>query len=221
MELETYLQDWDRRNAEEHRDVQLFQPESVRTLTRQQKQHFAQVFYHIRGHFHDFLWLVGNRTPDKRTRDAILENIHEEWGGDYGKSHERLYFDFAQSLGVDVSQECWTEESYLPFTREFNRGHLRFLATSDWDSVYAALSAYERLDNVDYADLEKMAKAMGTGGDALLFFTVHSQVEHFDMVSQDLEPIWNRNPEAVRNGYEFIGRHQNRMWRNLSDEVFR
>ena len=67
----------------------------------------------------------------------------------------------------------------------------------------------------------KLAKNMGVKESALLFFEVHSKVQHYDMASEslDLKHIWDKNPEKVSEAFRFIGDHQNWMWRNLSECV--
>lgn len=166
------------------------------------------------------MWYLGNTAPDEQSKQAILDNIREEFGG-RGKSHERLYADFTQSLGVDLTDEVLHERTYLPFARAFNKEHLIWLHNHDWDSRTAAFSAYERLDNVDYEDLFTLAKNLGVPHTALRFFEVHKHVTHYEMASSsfDLGGLWGRNSEKVMEAYQFIGDHQNKMWSQLSDEV--
>ncbi len=177
-----------------------------------------KLFYHARGHFHDFLWYVGNFAPDHKQRQKVLANIAEEFGS--SKSHEQLYFEFAQAVGTDLSKEVVGGENYLPFIREFNKGHLDYLHTHDWDGCLCAFAAYERLDNVDYRDLYILAKAICENESALTFFKVHAFVKHFDMADQgDLQRIWNASPEKLKNAFEFIADHQAKMWKALSGSI--
>jgi len=220
--LNQYLENWDLARRKEHSKIALFDPTLSRNLTSSEKKHFVKVFYHLRGHFHDFLWFVASHAPNAKAKRTILENIEEELGGNR-KSHEQLYFDFAHSFGVDLKDEVVNQTSYVLFAREFNRKHLEYLANSDWDGKVIAFAAYERLDNVDYADLLSLAKSIGATKEALTFFTVHAQVQHYEMARDkfSLENLWDRNDQEVREGFSFIGDHQNQMWRDLSDSVFR
>src|SRR6056297_3625328 len=89
----------------------LFDVNRTKHWTAEQKQFFCKVFYHLRGHFHDFLWLMGNYAPSLEAKNIFLNNIGEEFG-ESRRSHEQLYIDFAHSLNVDIPQEMITEEYY-------------------------------------------------------------------------------------------------------------
>src|SRR3989344_3782020 len=159
---------------------------------------------------------MANHAPDAKAKRVILDNIEEEFGSNR-KSHEQLYFDFANSFGVDLIDEVVNQTSYVPFAREFNRKHLEYLANSDWDGKVIAFAAYERLDNVDYADLLSLAKNIGATKEALTFFTVHAQVQHYEMARDkfSLENLWVKEAEKVKEGFNFIAAHQNQMWKDL------
>lgn len=221
MDMETlssYLQEWDAKNRETHRSIPLFDPEQTRNWSSEQKIFFVKLFYHARGHFHDFLWYMGNFAPDHKQRQKVLANIAEEFGS--AKSHEQLYFEFAKAIGADLSQEIVEEVNYLPFIRQFNKGHLNYIHTHDWDGRLCAFAAYERLDNVDYEDLYVLAKTICSDESALVFFKVHALVRHFDMADQgDLQRIWEISPEKLKSAFEFIADHQTRMWRELSSAI--
>ncbi len=220
MTLPEFLTSWDERNLAAHCEIDLFQPEKSGQLTREQRIYFAKIFYHARGHFHDFLWFMGSHAPNHAQKKKIIDNITEEFGG--SRSHEELYIDFATSLGADLTRELVQGENYLPWLRDFNRGHLEYLQAHDWDGRLAAFLAYERLDNVDYQDLLRLVESFGvTDPNGLMFFKVHSLVHHFDMANKgDLERIWAARPDVVTDAFDFIAEHQNRMWRRLSEEVF-
>ena len=219
--LEEFLEEWDRKNTEQHNKIALFNPEMVETLNIEQRHYFVRVFYHLRGHFVNFLWYAGNTAPNEQIKKVILDNIREEFSGKE-KSHEQLYWEFAQGLGVDLTDELLNERTYVPFANDFNRKHLEWLHSHDWESGMAAFSAYERLDNIDYADLLTLAKNFGAEGRSILFFEVHSKVRHYEMVSEgfNLGALWDKSRDKVIEAYEFIWDHQNEMWRNLSDAVF-
>lgn len=217
MNLDDYLNQFDKEQTEAYRRIPLFKSP---VLTRDQQQYFAKVFYHLRGHFRDFLWLMGNFAPDERSKRVILDNIQEEFGGN-GKSHEALYFDFARALSVNLADELLSQPNYLDFARDFNLGHRQFLLEHDWETGVATFCAYERLDNTDYRFLERLVRGFGLSDDALRFFTVHTRVEHYGAAKDGLglENIWQQNPGKVREGFSFIGSHQAQMLRDLSDAV--
>lgn len=88
-----------------------------------------------------------------------MKNISEELNSS-SKSHEQLYIEFANSVGANLEKELIDEENYLPFLQDFNRGHLKWLHAHDADERFAALSAYERLDNIDYVYLMNMVESL-------------------------------------------------------------
>ena len=201
------------------RIIPLFNPNLTQRWSHIQKQYFSKVFYHLRGHFHEFLWLLGNFSPDIKTKQVILRNIYEEFG-ESRRSHEQLYFDFAAALGVDLKREIVFEETYLEFARKFNKGHLEWLLDHCWEEKQAAFSAYERLDNIDYPYLFLLGKSLGLAGEKLIFFKVHIKVAHYASTESLLETIWQQNAGQVANGFHFIFDHQLKMWHNLSEVLF-
>lgn len=221
MTLEEFLENWDAQNRAFHKQIPLFNPELSKNLSKEQQRYFARVFYHLRGHFHDFLWYMGNHAPDTESKKVILDNIAEEFGSN-GRSHERLYLDFAACLGVDLTDEVIHQKTYLPFAREFNKKHLEWLASNDWQSQLATFTAYERLDNVDYNDLLDLVKSFDVTENGLLFFKAHSRVNHYEMARDgfQLRKLWSKNPQKIKEAYTFIRNHQNKMWKDLSDAVF-
>jgi hypothetical protein len=196
--------------------VELFKPATKLTLEQQQK--FAKVFYHIRGHFDRFLFILGAFAPSKKYKDVVLQNLKGEFSEDL-ESHEQLYINFCNSLGVDIIEEIVSEENYLPFAKRFNFDIQKYLLQNNYTFKWAAFSAYERLDNVDYNGLYNLAKSFGIDNDALIFFDVHRQAEHFEITEDLLLECWEGSPEDVKQAFKFILSHQLEMWRNLSDEI--
>jgi len=178
----------------------------------------VHLFYHARGHFYKFLWLLGNVAPDKDAKAQVLENIDEEFGGD-GLSHEHLYYEFAQALGIDVSDEFFHEPNHLPTLQQYNLGHLTWLDAQDWHGKWAGFSAYERLDNMDYHHLEQLVKSLGVTGRGLAFFKIHHKADHFDRTYDTLMTVWQQQPEKVKTAFDFIGEHQLGMWQWLSETL--
>ncbi|VEG90377.1 iron-containing redox enzyme family protein [Legionella spiritensis] len=200
--------------------IPLFNPQKTRTWNHDQKKYFAAVFYHLRGHFINFMWYVANFSSNEQTKQIIINNIHEELGIGTRFSHELLYERFATQCGVDIHSEIVSETHYTPFAREFNKSHLQWLTCHDEDERIAAFAAYERLDNLDYPDLLELARSLSLPQSALTFFNVHVYVEHFDSTIELLLPIWHDTPEKLKSAFDFIYSHQYKMWRNLSDSVF-
>jgi len=216
--LETYLQTWDTAYDNKSCRIPLFDLSKPPQLSLAQKQLFVKSFYHARGHFYRFLWYVGSFANTADEKKVVVDNIVEEFGG-ARRSHEQLYFDFAQSLDVDLVSEIQSEAAYLPFLKVFNQGHIDWLLTKDWNHKWAAFSAYERLDNIDYENLYKLVSSLGLDEKALRFFDAHRWVKHYEGASNSLLKIWELHPQSVKSSFEFIGAHQLQMWRNLSNLV--
>jgi len=225
--MQDFLRLWDHDYARAAQAIALFDQTKPLEWTPAQQEFFARALYHSRGHFYKFLWYLGSISPSKECKEVILANIKDEFGicadGVSRFSHEQLYWNFAEAVGLDkntlIREEVLAEATNLPFIREFNEGHLDYILTQPWNYVWAAFSAYERLDNLDYENLYRLAVRLGVSGKALVFYEVHREVEHYEAATPLLEEIWRRNPDAVRGGFEFIASHQIKVWQRMSDAV--
>lgn len=219
--LEDFLQAWDAYYSSLVENLELFNSNYITKWSLFQRQHFVKTFYHIRGHFHDFLWYMGNFAPNKKSKDMILQNIIDELG-DHGMSHEKLYHLFAEQLGVDLTNEMIEQETYLPFIQEFNKGYIRWLHKHDWTTRVSAFAALERLDNVDYANTKKIAENLGVQNRGLAFFNVHMNSKHFEHVLNDeFYEVWESEPEKVKYAFDFVAKYQAGAWKALSDEILK
>ncbi len=194
--------------------------DDAKTLSKKQQQLFVKLFYHARGHFDRFLWILASLAPNPEYRSIALQNIADELGGTNTRSHEQLYLRFADTLGVDALAEQKSEKNYMHFLKAFNKGHIEALLNGNWEEKWSIFSAYEYLDVVDYNNLYTLALAMGLSGDALTFFEVHRDADHFGDNYQLLEKVWEKDANLVTKAFTFIGNHQLKMWKKLSAEVF-
>lgn len=213
--LEKFLKKWDNEYQEKISHIPLFNIEKL-DWSDDHKQFFCKLLYHARGRLRDFLWHLGNIAPDKKSKDLVLYNFSEEFGG-HSPSHEELYFYFTKDLGIFASQEVMDQQYYLPFFKRYNEELLTWLRNHDWDDCISAFSAYERLDNADYSNLYEVAKKLGASNKGLIFFKIHAKAEHFTATVEVLNHVWKRNEEIVKKAFAFIGEHQAKMWKNLSD----
>lgn len=218
--LSQFLQFSDMNYHNSLKSIPLFDPQMTTHWDALQKKQFASIFYHLRGHFINFAWYIANFSSDEQVKKIILNNIQEELGLGNRFSHELLYKRFAQECNVDIHDEIVNETSYLPFAKEFNKSHLRWLSQHQHDERLAAFSAYERLDNLDYPPLCAMAKSLNLSQHALAFFNVHTHVNHFDSTIELILPIWVKEPHKIINSFNFIYSHQYNMWCALSNLVF-
>jgi len=219
VDLDEFIVLWDKEYLDKLKKIPLFQTDLTSQWNESQKASFAKIFYHLRGHFHDFLWYVGNHAEDKETKDVILKNIAEELNGS-ARSHEQLYMDFSASLGVDNSKAFLDSTNYLPFAKEFNHSHMKWLHENSADHRFCALSAYERLDNTDYMHLLELVKSLNVDRKGQIFFKIHSVVEHFAPTYEKLKDIWHNSENIVKDSFTFIGYTQLNMWNNLSEVIF-
>ncbi len=218
-ELESFLQAWTERYIAAVSKIDLFNAQLTAAWAQQQRLQFVRLFYHVRGHFYKFLWLLGNHAPNKAAKEQIVYNIIEEFGGD-NPSHEELYYKFVRSLGFDVENEFISEEYHHPVIKEFNIGHLQWLQKADWVGKWSAFSAYERLDNIDYEKLLALAQSLGVTGDGLTFFIIHNKADHFERTYEGLIDVWNTDKYRVQEAFEFIAQHQIKMWSMLAKNIF-
>lgn len=218
--LNQFLMHTDNEYHKKITSIPLFNIKKTASWTKKQKHLFAAIFYHLRGHFIDFMWFIANFAPDIQTKSIILENIKEEIGTANKLSHEKLYAYFANEYDVDIHDEIINETHYLPFAKQFNKEHLAWLATHDAEEQIAAFSAYERLDNIDYIYLTECALSINTSSKGMIFFRTHTHVTHFSAVVEKIVPIWEHSSDKIKNAFEFIYSHQINMWQRLSDEIF-
>lgn len=220
-EFQEFINEWEEGYRRRAAAIPLFS-EQAAGLGTEQKRLFVRLFYHARGHFYLFLWIMASLAPSADYRSVVIRNINDELGGldETHVSHEQLFFRFAKTIDTLVEEEAKTEENYLPFLREFDEGHIRSLMNADWDGKWSIFSAYELLDNTDYNNLYVLAENLGARGDALTFFDVHRHGDHFGETFQLLQKTWDKDPDVVKKSFDFIGEHQLRMWRYMSGLVF-
>lgn len=141
---------------------------------------------------------MGNFAPDKRTKEMVIENIRDEFNRD-GLSHEQLYLLFAQSFGVDLTNELLEENAYFPFARGYINAQLKWLRSYDWDHRLAFFAAIERLDNIDYVNFRNVAINMGTDKKYLTFFNVHISAKHFEgILANSFSNLWKKNKTLLK-----------------------
>lgn len=96
-------------------------------------------FYKIVAPFTGLLCSLGGRSPDLRTRFALMDNIYEEMGcGELEAAHPSLYLRMLASIGV--SAETAEASPTLPSIRRINE-HLADVVTHEPFAVACALLA--------------------------------------------------------------------------------
>lgn len=218
LSLDNFIGEWQKNYESDVKEISLFNPNVTKNWSKKKQGEFAKLFYHLRGNFHHFLWYIGNHSPNASVKQIVVDNIAEEFSIN-GRSHELLYYDFSNEVGINIADEIQTKICYLPFSVEFNEGHLNWLRKNDWESGFCAFSAYEKLDNVDYNYLYQLADSFNLPRKALIFFSTHQHVDHFDNTKELLSTVWNTSQEKVCNAFAFIANHQITMWKNLSEAM--
>jgi hypothetical protein len=220
--MKEYIKNWQKNYKESLEDIELFKFGAGLEMNSRQKRLFVKLFYHARGHFSDFLWIVANNTASYRVRLLVLENIKDELGcvqrGDL--PHEQLFLQFANTFDKSIRKEILNQEYYVDFLKDFNEFHRKTLQSATPEEQWALFSAYELLDTVDYEALYTLAKDMGSSKKELIFFDVHRQGDHFTSTYKALLIIWEKDQKVVRKAFSIIEKSQLAMWRRLSDEVF-
>ena len=218
--LQAYIEGWANRYQNEVQKIDLFKRDRVELWRENDKKLFLGVFYHLRGHFAEFLWHMGSFAPNKKTKQLILGNIEDEFNLN-GFSHEELYLRFASSFNIDLTYELIDEKFYRPFAREYIKGQLRWLRMNDWDSRLSAFAAIEFLDNVDYINFKEVAIWMGAEKNALTFFNVHIYADHFESIlNSEFILLWKENSDLIKKVFEFVLEYQISMFKKFSNEIF-
>lgn len=212
--LEHFIKNWGNNYAQDAEKLPLFNTNLVKKWSTHNIKRFVTCFYHIRGHFHDFMWQVASKSKKPSVKKIILDNISEEINCS-GKSHEKLYLQFAHSLNINLEQEFATQQHNSDIAQLFNKGHLLWLSQHSPNACFAAFSAYEKLDNLDYKYLYNIAKTIQNDNVALTFFKIHNQVKHFDNTYKALAEVWINSHKTVIDAFNFIGEHQLKMWQEL------
>lgn len=215
--LSEFVQDWTTQYQQQAQSLKLFTPNSIDWSTHNRAK-FAKLFYHIRGHYYQFLWYVGSTAPSWDYKKIVLDNTTEEFGKG-SKSHDQLYWQFAKDCGVDIIPEIFSEEYNLEFVRKFNHNFLELTLKEDWDKIWGAFSAYEALDNSDYSNLLRLVNDnFELSASGKVFFKVHANATHYESTEQLLTTIWNENPQAVKDGFGWVMKNQLAMWQELGDQ---
>ena len=215
-----FLSDWDKRYQGVVQKNPLFHPEITTQWSIAQKKQLVGYLYHIRGHFHELLWEMGNSAPDSDFKEMIIDNIRDEFGGN-GLSHEKLYYLFAEHFGLDLTLELLDNRYYADFIKHYQNTVLRWFKKADWDYKLSAFAAIERLDNIDYANLLGLANSL----DSLLpretaFFYIHMNVAHFsDKMKAALFIIWSKNRGIIEESFQVVLTVQTAMWQALFEHI--
>ena len=137
-------------------------------------------------------------------------------------SHEQLYAKFAEQLGEPNVLEYVTDELSYKNVHNFVKSQceLVVLHADDFDFIWSAYTAIEALDNVDYKHLLQMAEGVFVSEEGLEFFRVHMLVQHYEVATPLLLPIWVRDDETVRRAFSEVANLQLQAWKNLSAAYF-
>jgi hypothetical protein len=148
---------------------------------------------------------------------VVIDNLWEEFGQTI--SHEQWYYKFADEFGVDCKKEILDEKYNYQWIKDYNEEHIQFILTKPFEQVWAIFGAYEALDKIDYNILYQLAENLGSTKQGLVFFEIHHRAEHFETISPLLQQIWDKDPQTVMTGFEFIFQHQLQMWEKLGEEI--
>lgn len=220
IEFNNFLIAWDKRYQAIIQHNPLFHAPTTTRWSNAQKERLVGYLYHIRGHFHQLLWEMGNSAPTASFKEMIMDNIRDEFGGS-GLSHEVLYYLFAQHFGLDLRLELLDNQYYAEFIRRYQDTVLRWFKLAEWDAKLCAFAAIERLDNIDYTQLLGLATSLDNlNPRETAFFYIHMNVAHFsDKMKDALMLIWSKNRGIVEESFEIVLTVQTAMWQALFDHV--
>ncbi len=229
--LSSYVAKWVGGYRQKQQAIPLFNPTLTRGFSLEQKRLFFERLNELRRHFNALLGDLMAFAPSQAYKQALLSNLMEETGvskdGTNMVSHDELYNISARAVGVEMIQSIHRGRTKTPYGKEFNEKFSAWIieqlavygAEKGWNRIWAAVEAYEKLDNVDYPAFLELAKSFGLTGEALVFFDIHVSVEHYEHGEKLLEDVWERDPDSVRAGFQFIEDIQLTALRALSDDI--
>lgn len=231
MNLEFYVKKWVDDYRAKQQQISLFNPDLTAQFTLGQKRLFFERLEELRRHFNALLGELMAFAPTQVYKHALLANLKEETGvsddGREVRSHDELYNISARAVGVEMIHSIYAGRTRTPYGKRFNEEFSAWIieqlavygAERGWNRIWGAVEAYEKLDNVDYPALLELAKSFGLSGEALVFFEIHVCVEHYEHGEKLLEGIWEKDPDSVHAGFEFIERIQLTALQALSDDL--
>ena len=92
------------------------------------------------------------------------------------------------------------------FFREFDNNHIKWIVEHDSEpSNLGIFAAYEKLDNIDYANLLNLVRSIGINEPgALIFYIIHSNANHFERLNSNLKEMWKKDREEIIIAFHFI-----------------
>ncbi|MEB3826155.1 iron-containing redox enzyme family protein [Phormidium sp. CCY1219] len=220
VSLRQFVEPWYEKYAQSLNAMKLFTAHEQ--LTKEQQIYFVQLVYHLyRLSSQEILWYLGNHAPNLTIKQSIIDNIREEMGG-AGRSHEEMYHNFAVAVGIDIKSKYFMDDTYPSFVSGYKRGWIEWLQSGedqDTHSIACLLSAWEKLDNVDFLALLRVAETFNVPQNALTFFKVHCEAKHFEIMEPVLLPLWEKNSQKVEEIFQFVSQYELKMRQQLSDAV--
>lgn len=114
-------------------------------------------FYKIVSPFTGLLCSLGGRSPDLKTRFALLDNIYEEMGcGDLDAAHPSLYLRMLASIGV--TEDAAEASPTLPSIRRINEHLEEVVAQKPFAVACALLASAEATIPPSFPVLANMAR---------------------------------------------------------------
>jgi nucleoside-diphosphate-sugar epimerase len=214
-EFDQFIREWDQLYKDDIATIPLFDKKVTGAWSRQRQGYLAGVLYHVRCHFGEVLWEMGNVAPPE-FRPIIVANIKDELGVGQ-ENHEHLYQRLANRVGCDLKFEKFDKKYYLPFLQFYNEAQMRAIHEFPWDEVLLGFGVGEHLDYMDYSNMQSIFQSFGVEGDDLAFFQTHLIADHFDgPLAKYVLDAWENNQPLVRDAFDRVRHFQIMMWRELS-----
>lgn len=156
-------------------------------------------FYKIVSPFTGLLFTLAGRSPDLKTRFALMDNLYEEMGcGDLDSAHPSLYLRMLSSIGV--SAETADAAPTLPSIRRINEHLDEIVSQQPFAVACAVLASAEATIPPSFPVLATMARTAfpavdtaffdrhgprdeGHSDDAALLFALNAEPSHYPLVA--------------------------------------
>ncbi|MBP7251925.1 MAG: CADD family putative folate metabolism protein [Alphaproteobacteria bacterium] len=184
-------------------------------ITPEQLKDYAAQYYHHVAAFPRYLGAIHSQCEDATQRRAILENLNDEEGVGYDKSHPELWLQFAAGVGADED----SVKSSVP------RPAIQKVIKTFFDAAHSsyhvglgALYAYEsQVPEIADSKITGLKTQYGINDAATLqFFEVHktADVEHRQVLKDILDTLPEDKKQEAAQAAE---RAATALWDFLSE----
>lgn len=159
-------------------------------ITGEQLKDYAAQYYHHVAAFPRYLGAIHSQCEDAVQRRAILDNLNDEEGVGYDKSHPELWLQFAAGVGADAAT-VMASKPRAPIQKVMDT--FFGAARSSYHEGLGALYAYEsQVPEIADSKITGLKTQYGVNDAATLqFFEVHrtADIEHRQVLKDILDTL--------------------------------